>query len=94
MRAVAPLLTWLVVLGEFLLNLGGLHPSDARRDLNLAVGAVVLLALQVPLVLRWVRLARANGPGGLPRREIALTLVRLGVATYIFWFIHSVSHSA
>jgi|GEM_PF-6036923 len=92
MNAILPLLTWLVVLVEFYLHLGGAHPSDERRDLYLIVGAVVLLALQVPLVVHWAKLVRAYGKASLPRRDLVMAAVRVGVAAYIFWFLHGISH--
>jgi hypothetical protein len=91
MNAVLPMLTWAVVLGEFFVNLGGLHPSDAQRDLNLAVGAVLILGLNVPFVVRCVRAVRAGGLAALPRRDLLWVVVRLAVAAYMFWFIHGVS---
>lgn len=92
MNAILPLLTWLVVLVEFYLNLGGAHPTDERRDLYLAVGGVVILALQVPLVVRFAKLWRAGGVEALPRRDVVMAVVRVAVAAYIFWFLHGISH--
>ena len=92
MSAMLPMLTWVVVLAEFFYNLGGLHPSDAQRDLSLLVGAVAIAALNVPFVVRCVRLAREGGLAALPRRDLLWTFIRLAFAAYVFWFIHGVSH--
>lgn len=91
--ALSLILPWLALVVAplvFIGLLGGLHPSDERRDWTVLTSLLVVGLLQIPALLRIAGYRRGPTRGiGL---ELGGLLLRLGIAVPLLLFAGSISH--
>lgn len=73
----------------FIALLGGMHPSDAKRDLIVRIALALVVALQLPAV--WALLRKKDLPFG---QQLALLIVRLVISVPAILLAGSISHEA
>lgn len=72
----------------FIALLGGMHPSDAKRDLIVRLALGLVLALQLPTL--WALFRKPEVSVG---QQLALLIVRLVISVPPILFAGSISHA-